>query len=284
MPVSLISPLELTLLLQAKPTVSIIDARGKQEHEKGHIPNAVPLSWEDWSARPPAGCSSDLREPGYWGELADPHHLDFECTFSTAGISNQVPVVVYADGAGSKGREGRIAWMLLYLGAAKIYILNGGLAAWLRAGGELSREETPVTPGKFKVKLQHHRRITLPELQHRHITGNLPRSVDTRLLMEFQGLSYDYQPRPGHMPNATQLTYENLFEDDGQFVQQTRFFSLVPQAVLQAKEVFTYCEVGVRASTYALLYEAYTGKVMPVYDGSIMEWGLHSKLPVLQGS
>lgn len=48
--------------------------------------------------------------------------------------------------------------------------------------------------------------------------------------------------------------------------------------------LFTYCEVGVRASTYAMLYEAYTGRVLPVYDGSIMEWGVYKDLPVLDGN
>lgn len=42
----------------------------------------------------------------------------------------------------------------------------------------------------------------------------------------------------------------------------------------------TYCEVGVRASTYALLLEAYTGRVLPVYDGS--EISGEKALPLLK--
>jgi len=42
----------------------------------------------------------------------------------------------------------------------------------------------------------------------------------------------------------------------------------------------TYCEVGVRASLTALLHEVYTGEVVGVFDGSLIEWALHADLPV----
>ncbi len=33
----------------------------------------------------------------------------------------------------------------------------------------------------------------------------------------------------------------------------------------------SYCEVGVRASTFSLLHEIYIGEIIPVYDASVME-------------
>ncbi len=284
MTVTIISPPELKLLLRATPPITVIDARGTEDHLKGHVPFSIPMNWECWSARPPAGASLDLSEPGYWGELAAPGALDYERRFTAAGISNDIPVVVYADGRVSKGREGRIAWMLLYLGVRHVCILNGGWSAWVNSGGEIEEGENRVRPGEFKIRTQPARRVTFHQLRHHYLRGTMPCSVDTRLLTEFQGLSYDYQPRPGHLPGASPLTFESLFEENGQFVSKSRFFTLTPPDVLLAENLFTYCEVGVRASTYAMLYEAYTGRVLPVYDGSIMEWGLYKELPVLAGN
>lgn len=282
MPVSIISAIDLKLAMASNHPPTVIDARGAELHGRGHIPFSSPMNWEDWSARPPEGANLDLLEPGYWGELASPGLLDYEALFSSSGISNDIPVVVYADGKLSKGREGRIAWMLLYLGVNNVSLLDGGWSAWVSSGGEVSTTDYRLGRGNFQVRLQHERRVTLDALRRKYSQGPMPCSVDTRLQSEYDGLSYDYQPRSGHLPGANQLTYESLFEDDGTFVSKYKFFSLLAPEVLRNQR-FTYCEVGVRASTYALLYEVYTGKVLPVYDASIMQWGLCKDLPVLDG-
>lgn len=160
--------------------------------------------------------------------MAAPAALDYERLLSVAGITNQFPVVVYADGVPSKGREGRIAWMLLYLGVCRVYLLDGGWTAWRSSGAEIATGESSIRHGNFKLRLQHNRRVTLDQLRRLYQENALPRSVDTRSLQEFQGLSYDYQPAPGHLPGASSLTYESMFAEDGRYVSKTRFFALTP--------------------------------------------------------
>jgi len=288
--IALISAQKLQLLLTGEifgpmlPLI-VVDSRPEHEYEAGHIPTAVRIGWEDWNAKPmlkTLGLSLDLWEPGYWGALDNARLEEFASRLSEIGLTNNRPVVVYADSLASKGREGRIAWMLLYLGVENVFMLDGGWPAWLKAGGCCDRQESRAEGGSFSLRLDGRRRISTDALARMCGSGKMPTSVDTRSLSEFQGDSFDYQPRTGHLPEAVQLSYESLFEDSGNFVGREKFLSLLDLRVLSDPDLITYCEVGVRASTYALLLEAYTGRVLPVYDGSIMEWGADKALPLLR--
>lgn len=283
MGVSIITPAHLQLLLSDKRLApSVVDARTRSEYDQGHIPGAVHIGWEDWNAKPPKGLSLDLWEPGYWG-LLDNARLDgFAVKLGQLGISNSRPVVVYADCLKSKGTEGRVAWMLLYLGVEQVMLLDGGYSGWLGAGGRVDLDEAKPVRAEFILHLDERRRVSTRYLAKQLSKGQLPVSIDTRSLAEYQGNSYDYQPRTGHMPQSKHLTYESLFRVDGRFVQAKEFLALVTAEAFDCPTLMTYCEVGVRASTYALLLEAYTGRVLPVYDGSVMEWGANKALPLLK--
>lgn len=285
MGVSLITPVELRELLNAPEAaaVSLIDVRSMDEYLQGHIPGAISLQWEDWSAKPPSHVKDILRQPGYWGSLDDPHEGRLGERLADAGIRKDNHLVVYANGRASKGREGRIAWMLLYLGAPKVSILNGGWGQWKNAENPLETDVPIVTPGDFKVELVHQRRIGTEEVL---ALLNLKDGVcllDTRTPSEFQGRVYDYQPRMGHIPGSYLLPYNSIFQDDKQqFVTKEAYRNLLPKSASNARIIAAYCEVGVRAATVAMLHEIYTGDILPVYDGSLMEWSLDNGLPVDQ--
>lgn len=281
--IRLIDPSNLKSYLECVSVpVSIVDARPRAEFEAGHVPHAQHIAWEDWNEIPPRGTPLDLWEPGYWGALDNPWKGEFAQRLSAMGLSNQKTVVVYADGLRSKGREGRIAWMLLYLGCARVCILNGGWTAWVASGGEQEKVEVDPRKGVFRIQLDSRRRITMNQIGTTCGDGVKFKSIDTRSIEEFVGDSYDYQMRTGHLPQALRLGYEAIFKNDHEFVGADSFSNLISGGILNSPGTFTYCEVGVRASMYALLLEAYTGQIMPVYDGSVMEWGIYKDLPLLR--
>jgi len=78
----------------------------------------------------PAEAAPILHKPGYWGTLGNSSEHSFEQRMIDLGIKQNSPIVVYADSARSKGREGRVAWMLLYFGASEVYMLDGGWNGW----------------------------------------------------------------------------------------------------------------------------------------------------------
>jgi thiosulfate/3-mercaptopyruvate sulfurtransferase len=279
----------------------VIDARDPADYVLGHIPGAVSINWEDWNVRPPQnlGLSLDLSEPGYWGRLANPWQTNVEARLSALGLENNKPALVYADALRSKGREGRVAWMLLYFGVKNVMLLNGGWSAWLTAGGEAeigtgaTHKDSRSVPKKthFQLLLDPRRKMSCEALARRWQAQDMPELIDTRSIEEFRGESYDYQPRPGRLPNARFFDYTKMFDEEanGAFAGQRTFVPNHAEVRAQAHSSLSpgcanavaYCEVGVRAALYALLHEVYTGEIMPVFDGSIMEWSAHKALPVI---
>ena len=283
--ISLINAGELKELLSSGAAqVSLIDTRGEEFFAEGHIPGSVHIAWEEWCEKPPAGLSEELNQPGYWGMLTEMDDAAVAKRLTELGFNNDKTLVVYADGKRSKGREGRISWMLLYFGAKDVRILNGGYKAWLESAGSTESGATSVlkkAEPPFHVQRNEGRRVLLKALKEMMAEEPFPLLIDTRSKAEFIGDSYPYMPRTGTLPHAHLLAYADVFQQDGTFVDSDTFRSMLPSADQQArKATIAFCEVGVRACTIALLHEIYTGKIVPVYDGSIMEWGADPNLPM----
>lgn len=137
--------------------------------------------------------------------------------------------------------------------------------------------------GAFHVSVQSSRRVRLDDLKASYAARRFPVGIDTRTRHEHAGLTFPYMPRSGCLPASVLLPYEKLFESSGAYVDRRRYLELLPPDAWAAPGLFAYCEVGVRAATAALLHEVHTGAVLPVYDGSMMEWGLERALPLGEG-
>ncbi len=281
MTINILSPDALVgaVLADHKP-FSIIDARPYAHYTSGHIPGAVWMGWEYWCELPPAHAGATLAQPGYWGVLKDlPSSLLAGC-LQQLGLSSNRPIIVYADGPASKGRDGRVAWMLLYWGASQVFLLNGGWHSWLQHGGKSEATIPQPDSGCFQVAIQASRRVRLSHLKHVYITGQLPCLLDARSRPEYEGHLYPYQPRRGRVPHAIHFPADDLFDEAGNFLSKERYLTRLPPAARNADRLIAYCEVGVRSCIVALLHEAYTGQVVANFDGSIMEWALDPELPI----
>ncbi|MBU6455140.1 MAG: hypothetical protein KGS72_25445, partial [Cyanobacteria bacterium REEB67] len=148
--------------------------------------------------------------------------------------------------------------------------------------GTLGGSAPAREPGRFTLNLQKSRRIELDELATSYGNDDDLVLVDTRTQPEFFGMSFDYQPRVGHIPGAVNVTFDSLYKDLQSYVDKNKYNALIPKAVSGAKSIVTYCEVGVRAAATALLHEIYTDQIVRVYDGSIMEWSSKMQLPITQ--
>ncbi|MDQ2744644.1 MAG: rhodanese-like domain-containing protein, partial [Chloroflexota bacterium] len=146
------------------PPPLIVDARRRSDFESGHIPGAVWMGWEAWCDSAPAAGGRQLAQTGYWGVLASGDRAELGTRLAAHGLSSQVPVVVYGDGARTRGREGRIAWMLFYFGAQHVLLLDGGWSGWLASGGPVELREQRPPRGNFPVRLHEERHRTLAQL------------------------------------------------------------------------------------------------------------------------
>ena len=113
--------------------------RGLSEYEQSHIPNASYLNLED-----------DLSGPIFPGEtgrhpLPDP--VQFSQRLGQWGVNNQTQVIVYDQGSGAIAA--RLWWMMRWLGHDKVAVLNGGWAAWARAGLPVTQAQRSFEVGSF---------------------------------------------------------------------------------------------------------------------------------------
>jgi len=196
------------------------------------------------------------------------------------GVSDDRPILIYADGPHSKGCEARVAWTLLYFGLSSVSLLNGGWSAWLRQGGDVQTIVPHPSYCHVQLHMQEHRRVRLHQLFSTMQHDIHPLFIDTRSYEEFIGQLHDYQPRLGHIPGAIHLPYTDFFDDEGYFVTREIYLQRLPPEVMTASQCIPYCEVGVRSCFFALLHELYTGQVIANFDGSIMEWALDKTLPI----
>jgi 3-mercaptopyruvate sulfurtransferase SseA len=281
MGVSIVSPRQLAA---GDPRgAEIVDARRERTFLAGHIPGAVRMGWEAWCESAPELAGPMLAQEGYWGALAAVGVPECSRRLASLGLRHDHPIVVYGDGPLTRGREGRIAWMLLYFGTSHVCLLDGGWSGWTHSGGAIQYETVDPPAGKFEVRLQPERRRTLDALRASLHEGRMPALIDTRSVAEFVGEVQEYLPRRGRLPGARLLPFADLFDGDGQYITRDRYLSKLPGEPCDTGGLVAYCEVGVRASLFAMLHEAYTGEIVPVFDGSLVQWSLEKDLPLEAG-
>src|SRR4029079_3688450 len=146
----LISAQELLALVRSgAPNVRIVDVRwyldrpgdGVATYAAGHLPGAIHLDLDDDLA--------DLAGYGAPGRHPLPEPDVFEAELAAAGIGDDDLVVAYDD-VGGWGAA-RLWWMLDVLGHERVAVLDGGIAAWTAAGGELTTEVRTLPPAELHL-------------------------------------------------------------------------------------------------------------------------------------
>ncbi len=91
--------------VQITPQTIVVDARPAFDYSTAHVPRSIPVIWSDYVEAEPAQRGIIQRD-----------------TFAAArrlarlGVSPESKVVVLGRGLNGNGEEGRVAWMLAYLG------------------------------------------------------------------------------------------------------------------------------------------------------------------------
>jgi thiosulfate/3-mercaptopyruvate sulfurtransferase len=189
---------------------------------------------------------------------------------SALGIANNSTIVIYEQE--SVFSAPRAWWTLRTFGAQPVYILDGGLRAWIEA--DLPIESGPVhrPPAIFHATLNHEAVKNLSQLKDK--IANHQQILDARSAARFNGTAPE--PRPGlssgHMPGATSIPFTELVED-GRLkpADKLRDLFLAKQVDLQ-QPITTTCGSGVTAAVIALGLEVAGAQYVSLYDGSWAEY------------
>ena len=235
------------------------------------------------AARIPGACRFDINK------VADqtnplPHMIppatEFAAAVSAMGIGDDDHVVIYDDSTILPAT--RVWWMFRLFGHERVSVLDGGLAAWRRGGGEMETTppQTPVqtaASGQFTARPPVGAQvIDMPTIQAMIAADSLGQLADARGAGRFAGTAPEPRAglRSGHIPGARNVPLTSLLADDGSFkpVADIRQ-AFVDGGIDPDRPVITSCGSGVTACGLALGLALAGNEQVFVYDGSWTEWG-----------
>jgi thiosulfate/3-mercaptopyruvate sulfurtransferase len=277
----LVSPAELLAHLGDERWV-VVDCRfdlaapgaGEQAYETAHIPGAVY-----------AHLDRDLSAPvtGRNGRHPLPDIAAIEATFGRLGIGPDAQVVAYDQDTGMFAS--RLWWMLRYVGHDRAAVLDGGFAAWVRAGGptRAGREQRPACA--FRAAPRPAMVVSAGEVLD--VLGRCDwRLVDARAPERYAGEVEPIDPVAGHIPGARNHPYQTNVDERGVFLPPAALRARFEQTLagIPPEQTIVYCGSGVSACHDLLAMEIAGVRGARLYAGSWSEWCADPSRPIERGA
>jgi len=243
-----------------KPTTVVVSARTSDDYNQVHITGAVHIRYQD--------LNDDMAMLIPVDQVA--------AKLGEKGISHDKTIVLYDDG--TQKYSGRMYWVLKYLGAQDVKILDGGMPAWRAARKPVTRSATTVKKATFTPNVQAKYLATMADIGK---AGTIV--VDARSAAEYKGTA-ETKLRPGHVPGAVNVEYDQVMDDSGLLLPNDQIQAVFAKnGVTKDKTVIVYCETSVRAGIlFHVLTSALDYPNVKVYDGAYREWQSKTSNKVVQ--
>ncbi|MCK5366956.1 MAG: sulfurtransferase, partial [Cyclobacteriaceae bacterium] len=248
----IITAQELSKIIK-KDNVVLVSARTASDYKKVHITGAVHIDHTTLYNDGPV--KNMLKSPA-----------DIATILGSKGISESKTIVLYDDGTGKYA--GRMYWILGYLGAKDVKILDGHMDAWKAARKPVTKNPTKVKAATFTAKPDKSKIATMAEVKN---GGSV--IVDARSPEEYKGAATT-ELRKGHIPGAVNIEFKNMMDAKGKMKSAAELQKIFDAAgVTKDKQVILYCESGVRAGIIYFSLTSILGySKVKVYDGAYLEW------------
>ena len=263
-------------------------AAGEAQYREAHLPGAVYANLDTalsdkgtpdaatGKPQPPADAASGGRHPL-------PSREKLAIWLSSVGLANDMQAVVYdRNGANYCGR---LWWMLKWAGHDAVAVLDGGLQAWVAAGGAVATgPQEPVSASNYALAPAIARLATTNLIADR--LGSAAQTVvDARAAPRFRGEVEPLDPVAGHIPGALNRPFAANIGEDGRFKPAAQLRAEF-EALLGGRDpasVVHHCGSGVSAVPNVLAMEIAGLGTTALYAGSWSEWCSDTSRPVERG-
>ncbi len=261
--------------LLARGEVAVVDVQyallgtpGVELYRAAHVPGAPFLDLDDALAGP----------PGVHGRHPLPDPTVLESALRRAGIDDDTDVVVYDQQTSLAAA--RAWWVLRWAGHPQVRVLDGGLAAWQRAGQPVTTEVPSPPAGRITVRPGSVPVLDADGAASMARTGVL---LDVRTPQRYRGDAEPIDHTAGHVPGAVNLPMAEVMADDGTFLPADAIRRRAAAAgVHRDTPVGTQCGSGVTAAQMSLALHCAGIDSIP-YVGSWSEWIEDPERPVALG-
>jgi thiosulfate/3-mercaptopyruvate sulfurtransferase len=262
--------------LIGKPGLAVVDcrfdlsnrSRGRAAYLAGHIPGARYADLETDLSGPVTANS---------GRHPLPAPEDFAAALERWGIGTATQVIVYDDAGGSFAARGW--WLLRWLEHESVAVLNGGINAWIAAGGLLEPgEQTPpqerIAGGeRIEPKSDPTALIETAGIDA-FLADPANLLVDARAKERFAGSVEPIDTVAGHIGGAVNHPFSANLRQDGRFLPAAELRRLWESRLAgrEPERVAAMCGSGVTACHNLLSLEVAGFKGAKLYAGSWSEW------------
>lgn len=244
--------------------VVVVDLRAYDEYEKGHLKGAVSMPGQP------------DKQVLFDSKLLMPKLDSLQNLFSDAGIDKDSLVVAYGDG--SFIWAARLYWILEILGHKNVGILDVGYGNWKEGSFLTTTVDSKIVKKEFIPRVDNTKIETkLSTL----MAINKKTIIDGRKIGHYEGKE-SLAKRYGHIPTAQNYACTQNYQvsKSGNKMKNLKELKNLYKDLPKDKEIILYCDGGAEAAlNYIVLQEL--GYKTAVYDGSWLEWGNDSAVPIV---
>jgi len=246
---------------------------GERAYAQGHLPGAVYVHLD----RDLSGAKT-----GHNGRHPLRSRHDYATWMSQLGISAERSVAVYDRQGGMFA--GRAWWVLRWMGHANVQLLDGGVEAWVNAGGPLSTEVAASVPSEARPAGHP---AAMPTIEASTLVDQLDRHlvIDARAGERYRGEVEPLDRVAGHIPGARNRFFKDNLQADGRFKPAPQLREEFDRLLAgrSPAEVVLQCGSGVTACHHVIAMEAAGLGPVTLYPGSWSEWSSDPSRPVETG-
>ncbi len=247
----IISAADFMKMFKTNKNMIVVDASKADSYTKTHIKGAVNIPHKTL-----------YNETEVEGLIKDPAEL--ASIFGSKGVSETKTIVVY-DG-GTQKYSSRVYWILKYLGAPDVKILQKDMDFWRKSRVPITKMPSKVATVTFTPKVN-----SAIYADMAFVKSGTATIIDARTTEEFDGTS---DKSAGHIPGAINIGYKEVLNAKEGFKTKAEMEAFAAKYKLSAdKPIVVYCNTGVIAAViYVGLTDVLGWTNVKVYDGAYKEW------------